>query len=399
MWWVKITLLYDSYKFIKMTREELSILLLPEVQQAIDENIARDAVQVALDGRIPHAREVATQVKYLQRARTKLPRLYEARAIIPARAFEQSSSEECAAAKRLTGGTLLDLTCGLGMDSIAFSTHFERVVALERDEVLADVVRENLRRLDIDNVKVITTSAEEYVAACEEHFDWIYADPDRRTAEGRRVVRLEDCSPDMVALWPALRRITERVAIKNSPLFDVEEAFRLFGECGVEVISLGGECKEVNIYADGREPQLAAEAVGRGREEYLRREIVDMPSEGEFAAEEYGWLIIPDVALQKARLAQHSLRTKADIWGNNSFAFARTEPEGVLGRVERIERIEKFDIKRLKRELKGRGVDIILRDFPLSVDDIRRRTGSRSGNEVRLALTRVRGESYVVYLE
>ena len=106
-------MLYDSYKFIKMTREELSILLLPEVQQAIDENIARDAVQVALDGRIPHAREVATQVKYLQRARTKLPRLYEARAIIPARAFEQSSSEECAAAKRLTGGLFYALrACG-----------------------------------------------------------------------------------------------------------------------------------------------------------------------------------------------------------------------------------------------------------------------------------------------
>ena len=97
-------MLYNSYKFTKMTREELSILLLPEVQQAIDENISRDAVQVALDGHIPHAREVATQVKYLQRARTKLPRLYDARAIIPARAFEQSSSEECAAESALREG-------------------------------------------------------------------------------------------------------------------------------------------------------------------------------------------------------------------------------------------------------------------------------------------------------
>jgi hypothetical protein len=52
----------------------------------------------------------------------------------------------------------------------------------------------------------------------------------------------------MVALYPALGRITERVAIKNSPLFDIEEAFRLFGDCTVEVLSLAGECKEVNIY-------------------------------------------------------------------------------------------------------------------------------------------------------
>ncbi len=382
-----------------MTREEFFILQLPEAREAIEENIGRDALQVALDGRIPYAREVATQLKYLQRARTKLPRLYEARAIIPARAFEQSSSEECAVAKRLSGGCLLDLTCGLGMDSIAFSERFERVVALERDEVLADVVRENLRRMGIKNVEVITTSAEEYVTACEEHFDWVYADPDRRTAEGKRVVRLEDCSPDMVALWPQLQRITERVAIKNSPLFDVEEAFRLFGECGVEVISLAGECKEVNIYADGREPQLAAEAVGRARVEYLRSEIDDSPCEGEFAAEEYRWLIIPDVALQKARLALHALREKADIWSNNSFAFARMEPCGVLGRVEPIERIETFDIKQLKKELKGRGVDIILRDFPMGVDEFRRKTGSKSGSEIRLALTKINGKLYTVYLK
>ena len=382
-----------------MTRSELDILLLPEVRQAIEENIERDPLQVALDGRVPHAREVATQVKYLQRARTKLPRLYETRGIIPARAFEQSSSEECAAAKRLSGGCLLDLTCGLGMDSTAFSAHFERVVALERDEVLAEVVRENFRRMGITNVEVVTITAEEYVATCKERFDWVYADPDRRTAEGKRVVRLEDCSPDMVALWPQLKRITKRVAIKNSPLFDVEEAFRLFGQCGVEVISLGGECKEVNIYADGREPMLAAEAVGRARVEYLRSEVDDTACEGEFTAEEYGWLIVPDVALQKARLALHALREKADIWSNNSFAFARVEPKEVLGRVEQIERIEVFDIKQLKKSLKGRKVDIILRDFPMGVDEFRRKTGTKSGSEVRLALTKVNGKLYTVYLK
>ena len=382
-----------------MTREELTILQLPEVRQAIEDNICRDAVQVALDSRIPYAREVATQVKYLQRARTKLPRLYEARGIIPARAFEQSSSEECAAAKRLSGGTLLDLTCGLGMDSIAFAERFERVVALERDEILAEVVRENLRRMGVTNVEVVTTSAEEYIATCNERFDWVYADPDRRTAEGKRVVRLEDCSPNMVALYAQLQRITERVAIKNSPLFDVDEAFRLFGACGVEVISLGGECKEVNIYIDGRRPTLAAEAVGRARVEFLRDEVSDEPFDGEFAAEEYKWLIIPDVALQKARLAQHALLGQADIWSNNSFGFARTEPHDVLGRVERIARIEPFDIKRLKKELKGQGVDIILRDFPIGVDELRRRTSTRSGTTHRLALTKIHGKSYTIFLE
>ena len=382
-----------------MTREELSTLLQPEVRQAIEENIERDPLQVALDRGIVHAREVASQVKYLQRARTKLPRLYEARAIIPQRAFEQSSSEECAAAKRMRGGSLLDLTCGLGMDTVAMADRFERVVAVERDEVLADVVRENLHRMGVENVEVVTASAEEYVSSCEEHFDWVYADPDRRTAEGKRVVRLEDCSPDMVALYPALGRITERVAIKNSPLFDVEEAFRLFGDCTVEVLSLAGECKEVNIYIDGRGARIVAEAVGRERVEYAREEVVDSPCEGEFEAEEYRYLIVPDVALQKARLVQHALRGMADVWSNNSFGFARENVEGILDRVEEIEKIEKFDPKALKRELRGVGVDILVREFPMSVDQVRQRTGMRSGAQRRIALTRIKGQAYTIFLK
>ena len=382
-----------------MTREELSTLLQPELRQAIEENIDRDPLQVALDRGIVHAREVASQVKYLQRARTKLPRLYEARAIIPQRAFEQSSSEECAAAKRMRGSRLLDLTCGLGMDAVAMADRFERVVAVERDEVLADVVRENLHRMGVENVEVVTASAEEYVSSCEEHFDWVYADPDRRTAEGKRVVRLEDCSPDMVALYPALGRITERVAIKNSPLFDVEEAFRLFGDCTVEVLSLSGECKEVNIYIDGGGARIVAEAVGRERVEYAREEVVDSPCEGEFEAEEYRYLIVPDVALQKARLVQHTLRGMADVWSNNSFGFAREKVEGILGRVEEIERIEKFDPKALKRELRGVGVDILVREFPMSVDQVRQRTGMRSGAQRRIALTRIKGQAYTIFLK
>ena len=382
-----------------MSGEELDILRLQEVRQAIEENIERDPLRVALDSRIPHAREVATQVKYLQRARQKLRRMYEARCILPQRAFEQASSEQTAAAKRLSGGRLLDLTCGLGIDSTAMAERFESVVAIERDEVLAEVVRENLRRQGIDNVEVVTVSAEEYVAACKEQFDWIYVDPDRRTDQGRRVVRLEDCSPNVVELWPALKRISSRVAIKNSPLFDVEEAFRLFGHCGVEVLSLAGECKEVMIYADGREPALAAEAVGKGRVEFKRSEIVNWPMPEEFAAAEYSHLIIPDVALQKARLVRHALHDVADVWSENSFGFARTEPRDVLGRVEEIARIEPFDMKALKRELKGVGTDITMRDFPHPLDEVRRRTGMRSGNEVRLALTKVEGRCYTIYLK
>ena len=381
-----------------MTQSELDILLREEVRQAIKENLERDPLRIALDGKLPYAREVATQVKYLQRAKRKLPRLYAACGIIPQRAFEQSSSEECASAKRIGGESLLDLTCGLGMDAAALAGRFKRVVALERDQVLASVTRENMRRMGIENVEVVNASAEEYLAHCEEHFDWIYVDPDRRTDKGERVFKLEDCSPNVLALMPHIKRVGEHLAIKNSPLFDIEEAFRLFPDGSVEVVSLHDECKEVMIYLGGGEPTLSATAVGRGRVEFRRAELTSVTTPEEFAKDEYSYLVIPDVSLQKARIVANALQGVADVWSNNSFGFARELPEGVLGRVERVERIEIFDIKSLKRELKGKGVDIILRDFPMGVDEFRKRTASRSGNEKRIALTRIAGKSYTIYL-
>ena len=42
-----------------MTREELDILLLPEVRDAVDRHAGEDPLRIALDRRIPHAREVA----------------------------------------------------------------------------------------------------------------------------------------------------------------------------------------------------------------------------------------------------------------------------------------------------------------------------------------------------
>lgn len=381
-----------------MIQAELDILLREDVRQAIKENLERDPLRIALDGKLPYAREVATQVKYLQRARRKLPRLYAACGIIPQRAFEQSSSEECASAKRIEGESLLDLTCGLGMDAAVLAGRFKRVVALERDQVLASVTRENMRRMGIENVEVVNTSAEEYLAHCEEHFDWIYVDPDRRTEKGERVFKLEDCSPNVLALMPHIKRVGDHLAIKNSPLFDVEEAFRLFPDGSVEVVSLHDECKEVMIYLAGGEPTLSATAVGRGRVGFRRAELATVASPEEFAKDEYHYLVIPDVSLQKARIVANALQGVADVWSNNSFGFARELPECVLGRVERVERIEIFDIKSLKRELKGKGVDIVLRDFPMGVDELRKRTASRSGNEKRIALTRIAGKSYTIYL-
>ena len=383
-----------------MISSDVEIMLSEEFRQSVLSNVERDPVVVAMDKHIANASLVATQVKYLQRARHKLPRLYEAGCVIPPRAFEQSSSEESANIKNIGGGTLLDLTCGLGIDVMHFAERFERVVTLERDEALAKVVRYNFALLGIENVDVITTSAEEYVATTTEHFDWVFADPDRRSAEGKKMVRMEDCSPDVISLMPRLREIANRVGLKLSPLFDVDEAFRLLPCSEVEVVSIGGECKELNIYTGARHDVLRVVVAGLGSWEFTPEDMHVAPSAESIDVERAKYLIIPDVALQKARVAIAAFKPYAQIWSNNGYAIAEELPEEVLpAKVYAIERIERYNPKQLKREFKGVGVEILKRNTTLSVEGVRRATGMRAGSERVMAITSIGSESWIMLLK
>ena len=376
------------------TAEEFSILCSEECYEAVKANIDRKPTDIALDRRVPHASVVATQVKNLQKARTKLPSYFAAQAIVPTLAYEQSSSEECAMRKQLEGESVLDLTCGLGVDSLALSKRFKRVVTIERNEMVAAVARENFRRLGAENIEVVCSSAEEYLADCTEHFDWCFSDPDRRGAKGEKLVRLEDCSPNVVALMPTLKRIADKICIKCSPLFDVDEAFRLFGDCAVETVSLGGEAKEVNIYIDGSAPRLTAVAAGVGEfsasvEERNSAKWSAQPSD----LAQYRYITLPDVALQHSRLVAAAFEGKCDVWSNNGVALSVVKPEGVLGRTFEVEAIYNIDSS-FKRVIKGAKAEIYRRDFPMSNSDICKKYKCSEGGKERWCFTRI-GENFI----
>ncbi|MBQ9137092.1 MAG: RsmD family RNA methyltransferase [Alistipes sp.] len=373
-----------------MTAEQFQILTRPEVREAICQRIECNPIDIALDKHLDHASLVATQVKRLQRARAKLPSYYAVRAILPPRAYEQSSSEQCAINKQLTGESVLDLTCGLGVDTLSLSRKFRRVVSLERDEVLAEVTRHNLKLLGAENVEVICASAEEYLAATTDHFDWIFADPDRRSESGERRVLLEDCSPNMVALYPRLREVGDKICIKCSPLFDTAEAFRKFEQCSVQTVSLGGECKEVNIHIEDGEPRLSATAIGIGSFAIRYSDL----SNYSFAQvpenfDSYHYITLPDVALVHSRLTAAAFMGKADVWSNNGVALSTEYPEGVVGRTFGIEAIYEVGNKELKRALKGQRIEIFRRDFPLSNSEICRKFSAKEGADSRWCFTRI----------
>lgn len=433
-----------------MTHEELQLLLGEPVREAIEANLLRKPEEIALDKRIDRAALVATQVKYLQRAAKKIPAYYRHRCILPPRAYEQASSEAAARNKTFRGERCLDLTCGLGVDTLSLAAGFRQVVAVEADEVLAAVARENFKRLGIANVEVVHATAEEAVAEalrCGRQFDLIYADPDRRDAAGKKRVRLEDCSPDVVALMPDLQRLAPRIVLKNSPLFEVSEAMRLFGErVRVEVVSLGGECKEVIVETGAAvdTPEIVVTLLGKQRLHFpvdgaRKGETTDKTAGnaeaaanrhvGNYAnalpsavfAPPYRYLIVPDVALQKAHKAGeyfHRALPQAWIDSDNGYVFTNALPgtgedgndgtpaEGntgeVPGKVFEVLEMQPYRPKTLKKELAAAGLrraDLLLRNFPFPAETVCRALGIRQGGTEPIAFTRTAQTLWAIRLK
>ncbi len=381
---------------------DIDLLCDPMVMLEVERRLGDDPARIALDARLPHARLIATQVKYLQRARVKIPSYYGARCIMPGLAFEQSSSEDAMAVKQWDGECCLDLTCGLGVDAYGLSKRFNRVVTLERDPALARIARINFSRLGAANVEVINNSAENFLAGASlPHADMVYADPDRRGDGNRKLVLLEDCSPDVVSLMPRLKEMAGRVVVKCSPMFDVAEAFHKFGErsCAT-VLSVKGECKEVLIETGDSVGRcgIVAAAVGIGEEYFGRRDGDTIAAA--IPPAELRYVVLPDVALRKGRVAAgYFARRGIYCEGTDPVGFHASDPGPVMGRVLRVKSVSDYNPRALKTMLKHDGcrrLGIIARNFPLSAPAIAKALGVGDGGGREMLFTKISGQLSVV---
>lgn len=184
----------------------------------------------------------------------KLPSWHSAGCTVPSSlALEQCSSEAAALYKAgLTGpggGCIADLTGGMGVDCRAFAQRFSKVLYFERNQTLADEAIRNFSRLGTDNIEVCCaeTGKEFLESGRLGQTDWIYLDPARRDAAGKKVFLLEDCSPNVLELLPLLWEHSPHILLKLSPMADISMIRSRLGDClkEIHIAGLGGEVKEL----------------------------------------------------------------------------------------------------------------------------------------------------------
>ncbi len=386
-----------------MNPQELAVLLTPEARGWIAAH--RDAQPFALALRAAPAGLPAAlligQIALLQKAAAKLPSWARNGCILPARAYEQATSEALAEAKPWGNGQLaLDLSCGLGSDDRALAGRFTRVVALEPDPLLAAVVRDNQGRMAIDNVTLLEQRAEDFVASYDgPQADLIYIDPDRRDADGKRQYGLRDCQPDVLALLPRLKAIGKRILIKASPMLDLQAVEAELAEpATLWVAAEGNECKELLIEIDTEQPRAARGAIflrkGRAHQfvGQVDAQVQDWP-----LVEAPAYIFEADTALYKAGLAaawygaaENGL--EGGMAGREGYFFARQDVPGFHGHRFKVLATLPFKPADIKKYCKAEGIaklQYTRRDFDIPLEQVRQQVKMPEGGHLYLLLTKM----------
>lgn len=380
------------------------------IEQHTDTDIRRLALSTPPAG--VDFRMALQQIEGRQLARRKLPTWVATPGILfpPRLSLEQCSSEataryKAAVAAEVFGGrrpaTLVDLTGGFGVDFTAMAPLFAHAICVERQPQLVEIVRHNASLMLTGVVECRCDEAETFLREMTVDADMICLDPARRDGAGRKVVRIEDCQPDVAALHDLILSRAAVVLVKLSPMLDIRAAVRaLPAATDVHVVSLDGECKEVLVLLrrehDSAPPRIHCARLLSGDGLRCRPSLPPFGFDDEaraplLLADDVGaYVYESDAALLKAGAFKLVCRyfpvrkLHADTHLYTSDSLLPDFP----GRVWRVVGRSTFARRDLRAMLgNARDAEITVRGFPVSVDALRRQLHLRDGASMHLIAT------------
>ena len=396
------------------------------------------------------------QIQGWQTARQKLPSWAACDGVVypPHLNMEQCSSEPTARYKqqvvrrwltRLGAGqggaatSMADLTGGFGVDFSFTSRCFASATYVERNAALCDVVRGNLPCLGIANAQVMCAEAEDCLATMPQQ-TMLFLDPARRDEHGAKTVLIADCTPDVCHLLPLLMSKARFVMLKLSPMLDWHKAIAdLQGTVReVHIVSVGGECKELLLVLAAFDAAASsADMPCNGVEAGVRVCCVDImakaDAEGEYKRSEFCYTIggaadnPPTPSTLNSQLStlnpqpstlnsQFLLEPNASIMkagcfaelgkaygiraiSSNSHLFLSADRvEDFPGREFVVEAVTTLNKRQLKETLGClQQANISVRNFPMSVAELRKRLKLRDGGDTYIFATTTReGERVLI---
>ena len=378
-------------------------------KQFIRENLNADVPTLALK-KAPVGTDVSLALRQIaarQLLQKKVPQWAENEDLLfPVHlSIEQCSSEAAAKYKAglLDGQTFADLTGGLGIDTFYISQHFQQTDYVEMQTELCDLARHNFAILKAD-VKVLNETAEDYLKRCEPK-DCIFIDPARRDEHGRKTISISDCTPDVAALQDLLRQKAKRVLIKLSPMLDISKALEeLCHVKEVHVVAVANECKELDFIMERDyqgEVHFVCVNLMTNQQELCFTMAEERNSTTRLADGVMKYLYEPNPALMKAGCFK-LLTARFDVYklhrNSNLYTSERLIPV-FPGRVFEVQNWAPYN-KKVKSTLLAdvKKASVAVRNFPLSVAELRKNLKIADGDENYVFATTLKGEEKIIIL-
>ena len=340
------------------------------------------------------------QIECRRRAKTKLPRFVGNPAtLFPAVVSSEQATDEGIA---LFHASLIsshervaDLTAGLGIDAMTISKGCREMTAVELDPFREKVLSYNAGLMSLQNLQTVNADSMEWI---KDHgpFDTIFIDPARRGGNNSRKYKFADCLPDITTHLDLLTSKCSRLLIKASPLLDLSAIRKELKDVSrIWVLTRKGECKEILIevaQGESLKEYIAGEVDDNGYPDLFRVPEERIGNEGiniiEEDPEKEGWLYEPSAAVMKiSAWGEISRRWPLlkKVGANSHLFYSGERAEGFPGKEYRI--IDLPDKKSI-RQLKGSKINVLTRNYPLSPDELKKKTGILDGGNTFLIGTR-----------
>ncbi len=373
-------------------------ILHTDIQCYINNNISSDLnaillKKVALQN--VTSKELVEQIESKNKCKSKLPTWFNQPNIYYPNKLniEQTSSEITAEfkSKLISGNQIIDLTGGFGVDCFYFSKQFKNVVHCELNENLSEIVQHNFKILNVTNVDCVALDGLEYLQSQSTNFDWIYIDPSRRNDSKGKVFILSDCLPNVPNNLELLWKYSKQILIKTSPLLDISVGLKELEHVKtIHIIAVNNDVKELlwtlehNYIGaiDIKTINIKTETTETFDYVLGNEDTVDTKY-----SEPLTYLYEPNAAVLKSG-GFHSISKQFELYKLHKHSHLYTSDELINfpGRAFKVENVVPYNKKALKT-LKVQKANIATRNFPETVEIIRKKLNIKDGGETYMFFT------------
>lgn len=383
-------------------------LLSAEIEEYINSNINADVSKLALQKNkfaITDWTTILGQITAKQKAKTKLPTWFNSSNIYyPSKiSIEQTSSEKTAAykSKLINGDKLIDLTGGFGVDDFYFSKKVNGVTHCEINNEISEIVKHNFKQLGTKNVDFLVGDSTEILSTLNKKFDWIYIDPSRRNNTKGKVFMLQDCLPNVPELLDFYFGFSDNIMIKTAPILDITSGLsELKNVKNIHIIALENEVKELLWILEKNYTKSIQIVTCNLTKESIQEFTFEL---GNTKVSNYSlpkkYLYEPNAAIMKSGgFDEVTSQYEIEKLNKHSHLYTSDILIDFPGRVFEIVNSFEYNKPNMKSFLENKKANITTRNFPETVENIRKKWKIKEGGIVYCFLTTDLNNNKIVLL-